>query len=1106
MLRFLWLVLSTLLLTGLAQAGNVNFNGNVSGCTRDGDTYTCDPSFLGANDTAVIGNGKTVIVTGAFQLGYFQGLKMSDTARLETTGSNDINLSGAQVANIDVSGGTIQAGNFVRDANNNLSGGGNFLITNGQSVTANVLGNTVSTDGSSATIRGNVTAVTVNMRSSATVTGAVYCYSLTTGSSNVIGGGATVRDQANLGSGIKLSGGLSAGTITTGSPAELNGPVVSKGTIALGSGTVVNGNLSGTEITTTSSVTLTGTITATKSFNLASGSTVTGNITSPTVVLASSSSTIKGDISASTSLDIGSSVVVTGKVDAGTLAMRAEGAKVNGNVTLKGDFLMESGTTINGDLVAARVTTKSSNATINGNAAVNYIYLDGGATVSKVITCTGPGAAGCSCVERPSWYNYNPTCAAAPAAGAHHFQITHTGSALTCQPQTVKVTACANAACTAPHFTGSSSVTLQPGAKSFTFTGETSSATVEQTTVGVATLAATGTTGTTCVNSANTSASNQCAMSFEDTGLQVTVDNHIAATTANVRIQALAATANKQSCVPLVAGKTESINLSCGFANPVSGKARAGALVSVNGNGLTCGNSPTKLQLAFDSAGIANTTLTYPEVGEVSLDAAYAGSAGYTARGSGKFIAAPARFTIEATSASGKKVAAGTVPDANSAIFAKAGETFTVKFSAVNNKGEVTTNFGKETTAENMKLALPAVDNPADAGNAGGDITTGAMNAITDGVSSSKTDSTGAWSFSDVGIIRLDLGLNSGAGYLGAAGDQFKTAGTQKIGRFIPDHFDTSLPIFATLTGSRTREMVAPGQLAGMTMPCKATSNSTPLLSPCDPVFIYSYQPFYVIVKAYNSVNGLTLNYQGSLAKPITLSAAATLGGATLVDTNVGAMGASIPGTAPLFTFVKGLGRVDDANFDLPSTISMPMFRFKALPSAATGSNPVRFFVRAVDTDGATSQRATASSSMETAITAVSGRLVVPNIDGSPTSPMPVTLQAQFYDASRGFMFNPMYNAPVKSLAGYLRFNNCQKGLSSVCATAAQLQPVAPGTAAFQSGKAGFRLTPPSGQYGLGSVELTVDPQWIYYLPSTTGKLAFGLYRSGPVIYTREIY
>lgn len=1115
MLRYLWLVLSTVvlnvMLSSVASAGNVNFNGNTVGnCALDSNIYTCGAAFIGSGDTASIASGYTVIVDGAIQLAWAQGLKMRGTARLETTGSNGINLAGADPKNIDVTGGTIKAGNIVRAANGDLGGGGTFQTAGGRSMTVDIMANTV-TDISATAIRGNVTAVSITLGSSATITGAVYCYNLSTSDSNVIGGGATVRNQASFGSSTKLSGGLTAGSITTGSPVELNGPVVSNSTISLGSYTVVNGSISGTEITTNSPVTLTGAVTATKSLSLASGSTVTGNITSPIVTLLSSSSTIKGDISASTSLDIGSSVVVTGKVDAGTLAMRAEGAKVNGNVTLKGDFLMESGTTINGDLVAARVTTKSGNAIINGNAAVNYIYIDGNNAVNKVITCTGPGAVGCSCVEKPSWYNYNPTCAAAPAAGAHHFQITHTGSALTCQPQTVKVTACANAACTAPHFTGSSSsVTLQPGGKSFTFTGETTAAapaTVEQTTVGTARIVATGTSGTVCVNTANASATDQCLMDFEDTGLLVNVDDHIAATSANVSIQALTATSTKQSCVPLVKDKTENINLSCGFIKPGSDYARAGAKISFSGSDLSCGAGTVRLSLAFDGNGVAKTKLTYPEVGQLSLTATYAGSTAYTAKGTNTFIVAPARFNIEATSASGKKVAAGAVVGIGSAVFAKAGEEFTVKISAVNDKGEVTTNFGKEAknnnveaTRENIKLTALAVDNPDDAGKAG-DITAPALSAITDGITSSSK-----WSFSDVGIIRIDVGLNSGVGYLGAAGDQFKTAGTQKIGRFIPDHFDTSLPIFATLTGSRTREMVAPGQLAGMTMPCKASATSTPLLSPCDPVFIYSYQPFYVIVKAYNSVNGLTINYQGSLAKPITLSAAATLGGAALVDSNVGAMGGSIAGTAPLFAFFKGLGRVEDPNFNLPAEISMPMFRFKALPSAATGSNPVRFFVRAVDTDGATSQRATASSSMETAITAVSGRLVVPNIDGSPTSPMPVTLQAQFYDANRGFMFNPMYNAPAKSLAGYLRFNNCQKGLSSVCATAAQLQPVAPGTAAFQSGKAGFRLTPPSGQYGLGSVELTVDPQWIYYLPSTTGKLTFGLYRSGPVIYTREIY
>ena len=1150
MLRFLSLLLGTLLLTGLAQAANVNFNGGeVRDCNiSNSTTYNCGTSFLGGEDIAVIASGYTVIVNGSFQMGWGQGVKMSGTARLETINGGNIILTAANPNNMSITGGTIKASGYY------VIGG------SVKNITANIIASSIGNTGEASTVNGSLTATgDISLATGTTVTGSVSGAAVTTASNIVIGGSLTATGAINLGSGTNISGAVSGASIKTSSNIVLGGALSVTGTIQLGSSTSVNGAVSGASITADADVVLRNSLTVKGDISLGSRTAVTGAVSGGSITAQSdvklgstlsttgaiyllsrtsvagaitgssikteSGATLNGPVKVGGAAYFESETRVNGNLEAASLNLRPSNTTITGNVNVTGDITMGSSTVINGDVVGNNVKTESSSARINGNALVYSLYLAWDARVSKVVTCKVPGDFPCSCVTYESGYTYRPTCAAAPAAGAHHFQITHTGSALTCQPQTVKVTACANAACTAPHFTGSSSsVTLQPGGKSFTFTGETTAAapaTVEQTTVGTARIVATGTSGTVCVNTANASATDQCLIDFEDTGLLVNVDDHIAATSANVSIQALTATSTKQSCVPLVKDKTENINLSCGFIKPGSDYARAGAKISFNGSDLSCGAGTVRLSLAFDGNGVAKTKLTYPEVGQLSLTATYAGSTAYTAKGTDTFIVAPARFNIEATSASGKKVAAGAVVGIGSAVFAKAGEEFTVKISAVNDKGEVTTNFGKETnqeaTQENIKLTALAVDNPDDAGNAG-DITAGVMNAITNGVSSSKTDSTGPWRFSDVGIIRLELGLKSGVGYLGAAGDQFKTAGTQKIGRFIPDHFDTSLPIFATLTGSRTREMVAPGQLAGMTMPCKATSNSTPLLAPCDPVFIYSHQPFYVIVKAYNSANGLTINYQGSLAKPITLSAAATLGGATLVDSNVGAMGGSIAGTAPLFAFFKGLGRVEDPNFNLPAEISMPMFRFKALPSAATGSNPVRFFVRAVDTDGATSQRATASASMETAITAVSGRLVVPNIDGSPTSPMPVTVQAQFYDANRGFTFNPMYNAPAKSLAGYLRFDRCEKGLATVCATAAQLQPVAPGTAAFQSGKAGFRLTPPSGQNGLGSVDFTMqkpctptpacnaDAQWIYYLPSTTGKLTFGVYRSGPVIYTREIY
>jgi MSHA biogenesis protein MshQ len=242
------------------------------------------------------------------------------------------------------------------------------------------------------------------------------------------------------------------------------------------------------------------------------------------------------------------------------------------------------------------------------------------------------------------------------------------------------------------------------------------------------------------------------------------------------------------------------------------------------------------------------------------------------------------------------------------------------------------------------------------------------------------------------------------------------------------------------------------------------------------------------------------------------LSAVTTSGGASAVTG--GAMGSSVTNVAPVFTFTQGVGIIDTSANNAPA---MPLFAFTPKPTATTGTRPTQFYVRAIDTDLVTSQR---TGAVEQPVTAVSGRLLVPNVDGSPSSALPVTVQAQFYHPDRGgYVFNPMYTAAAPTPAGYMRFDRCQKGLSSnaatyACTSAAQLQLVAPGTTAFAAGQAKFRLAAPAQGNISGSVNLTLlQPcssgtcvQWIDYLPSTTGKLTFGVYRSGPVIYTREMY
>jgi MSHA biogenesis protein MshQ len=1030
MFRILSLLLSILLLTGVAQAGTVNFNGkNVGNCTLSGTTYTCGTAFLGATDTASIFTGYTVIVNGSLQLGWDQGLKMTGTARLETTGNGGIRLSGANPANINITGGTLKAAaDFV-------------LGGNRQDITADVIAATLDITGPGSKITGSVTttaAVTLVSRSE--ITGAVSAGSLSAGADVILGGSVTTTGAIYLQSRTTVAGAVSGGSLKTESGAILNNTVKVDGLADFESGSMVYGN-----------------------------------------------------------------------VTAGSLTLRPAGTTITGNVNVSGDVTMGSSTVINGDLVGNNVKTQSSNARINGNALVYSLYFAYGGTVSKVITCKVPGDFPCSCVTYESGYNYSPTCAAATPAGPHHFQITHGGSALTCQPQTVTVTACANAACTAPHYASSTSVTLQPGGKSFTFTGSTTAATVQQSTVGTAILAApTASASVSCVNTSNSQASNQCAMAFDDTGLVVNVNNHIAMTTANVTIQALAASSNKQSCVPLVASKTENLDLSCAFVNPVPAKANANAKVTLinnsGSNSLSCGGAAARMPLAFNSDGLATATLTYPEAGQVSLAASYAGSASasFTAKGAGAFIAAPARFTIAATtvnvnsvSKTRNTVAAGTVIDASSAVFAKTGEPFTVTISAVNAKGDVTTNFGKESTPENFNFSTLAVDNPPDANNLGA-ITAGAWDAISNGVANSKTDTSGQWSFSDVGIIRLDATLAGSSGYyLGYSGNAvFKTVGTQKIGRIIPDHFDTTLP-------------AEPAN--DTTMACSVNGGAQ-VVTPCVLRFIYSHQPFKVVATAYNNANVVTGNYQGALAKAITLSAVTTNGGAAAVTT--GAMGSNVANVAPGFTFTKGVGII---NTSANTGASLPLFAFTPKPTATTGTRPTQFYVRAIDTDLVTSQR---TGAVEQPVTAVSGRLLVPNVDGSPSSALPVTVQAQFYHPDRGgYVLNPMYGAAAPTPAGYMLFDHCQKGLASnaatyACTSAAQLQLMAPGTTAFAAGLAKFRLAAPAPGNISGSVNLTLlQPcasgpcvQWIDYLPSTTGKLTFGVYRSGPVIYTREVY
>jgi MSHA biogenesis protein MshQ len=1053
-----WLIVLTMLM-GTASAANVNFNGgSVSNCTLSGNTYSCTSSFsMGATDFVVIAGGYTVVMT-SFSPGYNQGLTIAGTGALQTSGNLD--LSNINPANVSTGGSTLTAG-------------GSF----------------------------------------------------------------------SLGSAVAINGNVSAGSFTTSSPGSISGSITAAGTVFVGSHVTVGGSISGTTITTNSPVTISGSINASTSFTLASGSSVTGSVTSPVVTLNPSNSTVTGNITATTSLDIGSGNTVTGTVKGGSLTMRASNSVINGSVTMTGDVDMASGTTINGDLSARNVTTHSSNAVINGNAAVNSIYIDWNNNVTKTITCTGSGASGCSCVTKAD-PNYQPTCGVPPASVPHHFQISHTGTALTCQPQTVTVTACANAACAAPHFTSNVDVTTSPGSKVFTVSGGVNNAaTVQSKNPGTFTLGAIApgvSNSTVCVNSATgaTNSGSACNMDFSTTGLKVSGTNHISlASGAVVTVEALTAASGNQSCVPLVPGQTVNVDMACTFSNPVNA---ANVPVTIGTKNLTCGagvaGATVSVPFSFNNAGLATLPLSYAEVGQVGLSGSITNS-NFQAVGNGSFIAAPAALLIKVSRAATSLNAAppaiaattigpATLSSAPTAIFAKAGETFTLTVTAVNSNNVSAnfvglSNFGKEATPSKVKLTATINDSNSVPGGLIGTNTGGALSYSPFPVFASGSSTTTA-SFDDVGYLKIVPSLDINAYYLGQQIAIFQTTGAQYVSRFIPDHFNTVLVANTDIPLTAT---------AGRTMSCDTLSASTkPCLNPDANSFIHSKQFYFLTVGAYNN-SILVKNYNGTLAKAITLSAMSAKGGDTLVNPAADALSWSgeINGATPSRFFFPAIEDTDKKEFvgvgkianPGPSSANLPSFKFaSAYPDADV--LPATIYLRAVDTDGVSSKRAPASDSVEAALAVVSGRMLVSNNYGSPKARLPVKVYAQYYMPS-GYVFNPLVNDSGNgSVSSFFNYSNCQQALdistgtpkTHVCpaTTTNTFKLVDPSSGmTLKDGTATFIMEPPAmTMNGIGSVDVTLKKSngnsIIIYLPSTTGRETFGVYRSGPVIYTRELY
>ncbi|MFM5184023.1 DUF6701 domain-containing protein [Aeromonas veronii] len=423
-----------------------------------------------------------------------------------------------------------------------------------------------------------------------------------------------------------------------------------------------------------------------------------------------------------------------------------------------------------------------------------------------------------------------------------HFQLDHSGQPLTCNPETVTVKACADAACTTlitDPVTATLSLTPTSasngwiGGNTVTFSGGSTTVQLRNNTPTAVTIGVSGSTPTTkpfsttlCKAGAGTPSAAACTLNFADSGFFFDVPDTYSNQPQTVTIKTVKKSDVTKLCVPGFASQTKSVKFWSSYITPASNPYNSQMSVNSSTIGASQG-AATPLSLVFDAQGQSTITVNYPDAGKVQLDARYDGTgseAGLVMLGADQFVARPVGLCI--TPLQGV-CAAG---DSSCPVFKKAGEAFQVDIKAMAwesaNDGDIcagnlaTPNFALPNIALGSTLVAP---------NPGTNATLGTTTY--NHVAAANSLNSVSQTVSEVGVFRMTA-TPPANGYFNYT---IPSAQSQPVGRFIPADFNL---------------------VSGDIVPaCNA--------------FSYMGQPFGVMldVLARNTTGVQTRNYTGPFAK-----------------------------------------------------------------------------------------------------------------------------------------------------------------------------------------------------------------------------------------------
>lgn len=677
----------------------------------------------------------------------------------------------------------------------------------------------------------------------------------------------------------------------------------------------------------------------------------------------------------------------------------------------------------------------------------------------------------------------------ASTAAIDHFRFENPGTMDTCQAQTIKVTACTDAAPNCTQFNGDVYVTLKPsgwvGGDTVKLIGGKGTLQLAQGSAGSATLDIDltktiwpalknpSTYASECVlPGTNTPTACSLTVSTATAGFGVTFPSPSFAAcddSGDVQIKA---------CSTGYAGTSKNLQFWFGYTDPATtadptqvlqlSKDAWATSTNLSTTAPSSATTPTPVNVTFDGTSTAKVRVKYAEVGKLTLNVRDASS---TSRvGSGTVVVRPSTFVVTGVTdtSSPTPVNNPAAVDAAGSKFVAAGMPFKVTVEARNNcpTPAVVKNFGRESSPESVKLDQALAS--------GLGLTNNPTLATVNDFSFSNGVSTATLTWPEVGIIKLTPRLKSGS-YMGTV--DVVGAQSGNVGRFYAHHLDTVVN----------------------TQGCSS--------------FTYDRQPItQLTISAKASGGGSALiNYRGSSAAGISFAKPVTL------TDNTGKGTVTVGGAAavPVLAFSSGSATLNGTDANHP----FATFAFTTNPSA-----PAAIGLAATDSDNG------GFAGSAGVINVRSGRVRMLNAYGSEYLDLPVSMRAEFWNGS-AWQFNPADTCTDASLsfaavgtditgktcvleAGNNSGKGCVVALSATQANRQYLEAAVFGT--DSNGAAGFAgnfnlWLRASGAGNQGALDVTASvPAWLQFnwtgaVGNPKARATFGVYRT-PVIYRRENY